>query len=29
MLVWQPSVQLLDVFSIAAILAITEPDAGF
>jgi hypothetical protein len=28
-LVWQPSVQLLEVFSSAAILAITEPDAGF
>jgi hypothetical protein len=27
-LVWQPSVQLLEVFSSAAILAITEPDAG-
>jgi hypothetical protein len=28
-LVWQPSLQLLDVLSSAAILAITEPDAGF
>jgi hypothetical protein len=28
-LVWQPSVQLLEVFSSAAILAITEPGAGF
>jgi len=28
-LVWQPSAQLLEVFSSAAILAITEPGAGF
>jgi hypothetical protein len=28
-LVWQPSVQLLEVFSSAAILAITGPGAGF
>jgi hypothetical protein len=28
-LVTQPSVQLLEVLSIAAILAITEPGAGF
>jgi hypothetical protein len=27
-LVWQPSVQLLEVFSSAASLAITEPCAG-
>jgi hypothetical protein len=28
-LVWQPSVQLLEVLSSSAILAMTEPDAGF